>query len=283
MAVAQRSPDAAPVRIDPHDTIIASLVEGQPNWTHPRARLARAFLADDFLLFGQPIVSLGEAGRRVEFVEILVRLREEEALCLPPGSFLPTLESHGMMPLFDRWVVRRAARWLAERGLESRPGLFLNLAHDTLVDPRFPTSVARTLEYTGIPPARVCFEVPELMAAQDPAVVLAAVRAFRALGCQVALASCGREPGYFAPQVLAECSFVKIDGGLVVDAEHDFASAAWLGALLAACRAAGARVIAEYVESDAALERAGELGVTLAQGFAIARPVPIAELPAVIP
>ncbi len=278
MALVRRSPDAAQVRIDPR----GPLVDAQPNWTHPRARLARALLADDFLLYGQPIVSLNDAGKRVAFVEVLVRLREEEALCLPPGSFLPTLETHGMLPLFDGWVVRRAARWLAERGLEAGPGLFLNLAPDTLADRVFPAAVERILEHTGIPPARLCFEVPEHVAAQDPAAALAAVTAFRALGCHVALTACGREPGYFVPQVLEECTFVKVHSGLLLEAAHDFTAAAWLGALLAACRTAGARVIAEYVETEAALRRVGELELTLAQGFALCRPMPIAELPVVI-
>lgn len=269
------------VRINPRDTMILKLVEGQPNWLHPRGRLARALLADEFVLFGQPIVAL-QSARHVEFVEVLVRLREEEEQCLPPGGFIPSLAQHGMMPEFDRWVVRHAARWLAARGVAESPGLFLNVARDTLADRTFPASVLRTLEYTGVSASRLCFEVPEREAAKEPDVMLAAARSLRALGCRVALASCGREPGHFAPRLLAECSFVKIHGGLIHDAENDVAAAAWLVALSAASHAAGARIIAEYVESESLLGALYAIGASLAQGIAFGVPVPIDGLPGLV-
>ncbi|WP_164248238.1 EAL domain-containing protein, partial [Stenotrophomonas maltophilia] len=47
--------------------------------------------------------------------ELLLRLRDESGALVPPGSFLPAAERYGLMPLIDRWVVRRAFEIIAER------------------------------------------------------------------------------------------------------------------------------------------------------------------------
>ncbi|UGY25973.1 EAL domain-containing protein [Bradyrhizobium septentrionale] len=45
----------------------------------------------------------------------LSHLRDESGALVPPGSFLPAAERYGLMPLIDRWVVRRAFEIIAER------------------------------------------------------------------------------------------------------------------------------------------------------------------------
>ncbi len=69
-------------------------------------RLVTALERDEFRLYYQPIVALETAGAGASFCEVLLRLQEEEDNLLPPGSFLPIAEEHGLMPQVDRWVVR---------------------------------------------------------------------------------------------------------------------------------------------------------------------------------
>ena len=73
-------------------------------WRDPFARLRQALDRDELQLYCQPILALRPPGGFV-MAEVLVRLREEEALMLPPGDFLPVFEHFGMMPELDRWVV----------------------------------------------------------------------------------------------------------------------------------------------------------------------------------
>src|SRR5574339_1150616 len=78
----------------------------------PVPRLRQALDQDELLLYGQPILLLRPPAG-FPMAEVLVRLREEEALMLPPGDFLPVFEHFGMMPDLDRWVASRVVRWLA--------------------------------------------------------------------------------------------------------------------------------------------------------------------------
>jgi EAL domain-containing protein (putative c-di-GMP-specific phosphodiesterase class I) len=256
---------------------LAVAAEAKPRWQHPRARLARALLADEFRLFGQPIVSGGGADRRVRFIEVLVRLREEEIQCLPPRSFIPVLEEHGMMPMLDRWVLRHATEWLRDRP-RAYPGLFVNLARDTLADDAFPADVRTALEQTRVAPEKLVLEVTEDDVATATPAMLGSVRALRALGCGVAISASARNAGWFAPVVLAVANYLKLDARVIADSARAPERTAWLGAILEACKAAGVQPIAEYVESAGAHRSLAALDVHFAQGYAIARPAPLDEI-----
>ena len=78
-------------------------------WSDPVSRLQQSLDKDELQLYCQPILSLRPPGGFV-MAEVLVRLREEEALLLPPGDFLPVFEHYKMMGQLDRWVVRHVLR-----------------------------------------------------------------------------------------------------------------------------------------------------------------------------
>ena len=71
---------------------------------------------------------------------------------------------------------------------------------------------------------------------------------------------------------------LKIDRSFVRDLLHDEADAAIVQSVVDLGRRLGLRTVAEGVEDEETLERLAAFGVTLAQGFHIARPLPAAEL-----
>ena len=95
------------------DTFIGKMDSELAGWSDPVQRLRGAIDNNEFELYCQPILQLaGSEG--YPMAEVLVRLREEERALLPPGDFLPVFEHYRMMPQLDRWVVRHAARHLAQ-------------------------------------------------------------------------------------------------------------------------------------------------------------------------
>ena len=73
---------------------------------------SNALRGDEFILFAQPIVALNARPGSPGFQEILVRFQEEEQKMLPPGTFIPLLESCALMHYLDRWVASRSIRWV---------------------------------------------------------------------------------------------------------------------------------------------------------------------------
>jgi EAL domain-containing protein (putative c-di-GMP-specific phosphodiesterase class I) len=245
-------------------------------WSDPLPRLRQALDADELQLYCQPILSLRPPGGFV-MAEVLIRLREEEALMLPPGDFLPVFEHFGMMPELDRWVVSHVLRWLAG----ARPGGFrsfsINISVQTLSDLEFPGFVAAELRNLRLPPAALTFEIEEssVMARTGSAVEFAA--AVKGEGCKVAIDGFGQRSVSFAPLKTLRVDFIKVDGSIVRNLLRSSVAEVKLKAMVRVGEAIGVGVIAECVEETDILARLKALNVGYAQGFGIARPAPIAD------
>jgi EAL domain-containing protein (putative c-di-GMP-specific phosphodiesterase class I) len=248
-------------------------------WSDPLARLRQALDHDELQLYGQPILSLLPKGG-FAMAEVLVRLREEEKLMLPPGEFLPVFEHYGMMPELDRWVVSRVLRWLAG----APPGGFrtfsINASVQTIGDTEFPRFVANELRAKKVAPASLIFEVEEasVLARAGSAAQFAA--AMKRVGCRVAIDGFGQRSVSFAPLKTLRVDFVKVDGSIVRNLLRSTVADQKLKAVVRVGEAIGVGVIAECVEETAILARLRALGVGYAQGFGIARPAPIGRRPA---
>jgi PAS domain S-box-containing protein len=70
--------------------------------------------------------------------------------------------------------------------------------------------------------------------------------------------------------------FIKIDVGLVRGVEHDVGRQAVVAGLVHFAASAGCQVIAEGIETEAEQATVTGLGVTLGQGYLLARPAPVA-------
>jgi EAL domain-containing protein (putative c-di-GMP-specific phosphodiesterase class I) len=247
-------------------------------WSDPFARLRQALDRDELQMYCQPILSLRPPGGFV-MAEVLVRLREEEALMLPPGDFLPVFEHFGMMPELDRWVVSHVVRWLAG----ARPGGFrrfsVNISVQTIGDPEFPAFVAAQLRSMKVPPEALVFEIEEssVLARTGSAEEFAV--AVKGEGCKVAIDGFGQRSVSFAPLKTLRVDFVKVDGSIVRNLLRSSVAEQKLKAVVRVGEAIGVGVIAECVEETDILARLKVLNVGYAQGFGIARPAPIAERP----
>ncbi|GAA4992523.1 GGDEF domain-containing phosphodiesterase [Kineococcus glutinatus] len=188
-------------------------------------------------------------------------------------------------PAPDRWFAE-AALVGAGAALELRavanalealpllPGfLAVNASPATIATPAF----ARLL--AGHRLERLVVEVTEHEAIDDYSRLRQALEPLRARGLRVAVDDTGA--GYASMRhVLALVpDVVKLDISLVRGIDADTSRGALAAALVAFAGATGARLVAEGVETAAELTRLRELGVHWGQGYHLARPVPLADLP----
>jgi len=245
-------------------------------WSDPVGRLRQALERDELQLYCQPILGLRPPGG-FTMAEVLVRLREEEALLLPPGDFLPVFEHHGMMPELDRWVVRHVVQWLAG----ARPGALrsfsVNLSVQTLGEAEFPAFVGAELRRAKVAPAALVFEIEEASVLARAGSAGQCAAGLKAEGCRVAIDGFGQRSVSFAPLKSLRVDFVKVDGSIVRSLLRSSIAEQKLKAVVRVGEAIGLGVIAECVEEADVLARLRALGVGFAQGFGIARPAPIAQ------
>jgi len=260
------------------DRFLDQMSEELTGWSDPFARLRQALDRDELQLYCQPILSLRPPGGFV-MAEVLIRLREEEALMLPPGDFLPVFEHFGMMPELDRWVVSHVVRWLAAARPGSLRAFSVNVSVQTIGDPDFPAFVAAQLRSVKVAPAALTFEIEEssVLARTESAAQFAV--AVKSLGCKVAIDGFGQRSVSFTPLKTLRVDFVKVDGSIVRNLLRSNVAEQKLKAVVRVGEAIGVGVIAECVEQTDILGRLKALNVGFAQGFGIARPAPIAERP----
>lgn len=239
-------------------------------------RLVTALKEEGFVLFGQMIMPLAPRGIERPFQEILVRFREEEEKLLPPGTFFPLLEEYRLMPYVDRWVVSRLAKWL-QRLRELKPDLPLprnaiNLAADTLYDPKFADYTRKHIESARLPAETMNFDLSWTIASGHMAQVRNLQAELKPSGCTFTVAGFDGSEASFALLKTLAPEFVKFNYSMVKDVDRGLAASERVESINTRCQSLGMKTIAEYVESPVMLDQLRLIGVDFGQGLGIAPP-----------
>jgi len=250
---------------------------GEIQWA---SRVKKALTNDEFMLDIQPIIPVKASARSSRYLEILVRMRDENGRQIPPGAFLPTVERYNLMGQLDSWVLKHT---LAELSKESAPldkigRVFINLSADTLLDSHFAGSLSTILKQSQVPPTKLCFEVTEASAMTNLTKANATINAVRELGCRFALDDFGTGVSSFAYLKALNVDYLKIDGVHIRDLANDKGDYEIVKAITHVGHALGREVIAESVESKRVLTALKEIGVDFVQGYTLAPPRPIEQL-----
>ena len=248
-------------------------------WDQPAAHLREALDKDHLCLYAQPIVALRQedpSARSIAMVEILVRLREEEALMLPPGDFLPAFEHFRMMAELDRWVVRSALRKLAGGGPVHT--ISVNASSQTIEEPGFAAFAAMQLREAGVNPASLVIEIDESDAIDRRAAAERFAAEVKGVGCRLILDGFARRSVTFEILKALRIDYVKVDGSVIRKIRSSSAAAAKLKAIQRVGEMTGMGVVAECVEEEAVIGALKMMKVGYAQGFGVGRPEPIENL-----
>lgn len=245
------------------------------------ARINRALEEERFEIFYQPIVPTGAGGEHWPHYELLLRMRDERGEIVEPTAFIPAAERYNLMPSLDRWVISQTLETLAYRGeIGTSPyTLAINLSGTSLNDARFLDFVLDELSAAAVPPGAICFEITETAAIANLAQVVTFMRALKARGCRFSLDDFGTGLSSLTYLKNLPVDYVKIDGQFVRNVLRDPADQCVVESIARMAKAFNIHAIAERVESHDVMKRLGELGVSFAQGYFVAVPQSVAELP----
>ena len=251
---------------------------GEMAWA---SRLTQGLEEDRLFLHCQRVVPLDplRAGES-EYLELLLRLRDESGRVVPPKAFIPAAERYQFMGTIDRWVVRRAFGCLARMGAAAgrRPRFGINLSGSSLGDLTFGDFVQEQFDATGTRPEQLCFEITETAAISNLARAGRFIQRFRDIGCRFALDDFGSGLSSFEYLKAMPVDYLKIDGSFVRGVAQDRIDHAVVEAIQRLAAASGARAIAECVENEAILSVVRSLGIDFGQGHALHVPEPYATL-----
>ena len=237
------------------------------------AELRRGIDAGELVLHYQPKATLDE--RKVEAVEALVRWRHPRLGLLYPDRFIPLAEQTEVIDALTTWVLRRALTDV--RDLDG-VAVSVNVSARTLGRGRFAPQVVAMLRELEVAPGRLIVEITETALLTDPPRAAAVLSELDAAGVGVSLDDFGigqTSLGYLSSLPVHE---LKIDKSFVMDMLANPAHAAIVRSIVDLGHNLSLRVVAEGVETDDVFASLGVTGCDLAQGYLLARPMPVDQL-----
>lgn len=239
------------------------------------SRITQALEEDRLVLYRQEIATVNKSDDFSEgtHYEVLVRIIDDGGEVYP-GAFIPAAERYNLMPALDRWVLNKVFSWLngCQQQLDALAECAINLSGLTLSDETFPEFLRELFKTYPIPPHKICFEITETVAMTNLTKTIEFINEFKQLGCKFSLDDFGSGFSSYGYLKNLPVDYLKIDGTFVKDICDDEIDYAMVESINRIGHVMGKRTIAEFVESQAILEKLSALGVDFAQGYFVARP-----------
>jgi diguanylate cyclase (GGDEF)-like protein len=253
----------------------------RPQDTGIAQQLREAIEFERLTLDAQLILPLTAAESARPHYELLLRMQDESGRTVGPDGFLAAAARYQLMPVIDRWVIQHVIDALKPRAtiLEGKAlGFAINFSGQSLNDEGFADMLIQSVEGSGLDPELFCFEITENATVANLARAEALMRRMRRLGCAVALDDFGTGLSSLSCLRQLPVTMLKIDGSFVRDVLKDPRAESMVRAIAQLARSMSITTVAECIETEAISARIAELGVDYGQGFAIGRPIPLADL-----
>jgi diguanylate cyclase (GGDEF)-like protein/PAS domain S-box-containing protein len=238
------------------------------------AELVRAAERQEFELFYQPQVRLVDGG--LVGAEALIRWRHPERGLVPPGQFMPVVNTSSISGRVAQWVMETACRQARAWELAGhRLRVGINLSPSQLQSGDLATSVASVLADTGLSPSLLEIEVTEDIILLDEERVLDTFLRIQALGARLVFDDFGT--GYASLSYLKKFPLdgLKIDRSFVFDLLIDSDDAAIVSSTVGLGKQLGLSVIAEGIENRATADLLVSMGCEEGQGYFFGKPMPV--------
>jgi len=230
----------------------------------------------------QPKIDLRR--RCITGFEALARWNHPQYGLVAASEFIPVAESTGLIVPIGDFVIHTACAQLAQwqrEGLDTLT-LAVNISAVQFWRGDLVETVAHAIESAGVDARRLELEITETAMMEYPDLVSEKLHALRRLGVRVALDDFGT--GYSSLSHLSrfKVDTLKVDRSFVQAIPADRSVCVMVSAIVNLARSLGLTVVIEGTETDEQVTWLSALGPIEAQGFLFSRPVPVADVPALI-
>jgi diguanylate cyclase (GGDEF)-like protein len=240
--------------------------------------LRKALLADQFELHYQPLIDV--ASGQITGFEALIRWRHPEHGLIPPDEFIPVAEEIGVIVPIGEWVLRQVCRDAVK--WPDHLTVAVNLSAVQFRNSALSLSVVSALAQSGLAPSRLELEITETVLLQDDRTVRDVLHQMRGLGVHICMDDFGT--GYSSLSYLRSFPFdkIKIDRSFIRELGKKDDCVIIIRAVMRLGASLGMITTAEGVETEEQLEILRSEGCVQVQGYLFSRPVPAAQIPALL-
>ncbi|WP_409932377.1 EAL domain-containing protein [Paraburkholderia sp. BCC1886] len=231
---------------------------------------------DELVPFFQPIVCTVTG--RLTALEALVRWRQPDGRLLAPGEFLPAMEGMRLIGRLDLYMLNSVAAILAQPEHAGWPPVHVNCSSYSMTREDFADDILALLQQHGVAPSRICLELTEGALIAEPEIARQTMQRLTDHGVSVVLDDFGT--GFSSLSYVHQYRFsgLKVDKSFIFGLTSSPRTRALVRAIVRMAESLDLGVVAEGVEDVAALAALREIGAAHAQGYYIAKPMPLEAL-----
>jgi len=240
--------------------------------------LRKAVTTGEFELHYQPLVNL--ASGKVTAFEALLRWTHPHRGTVSPDEFIPRAEETGQIIPLGSWVLQQVC--LDAAGWPEAIRVAVNLSAVQFKGAGLVAAVAHALASSGLQAERLELEITETALLHDSKATLGILCDLQGFGVRIAMDDFGT--GYSSLGYLRSFPFdkIKIDQCFVRDMETSADCKAIVRAVTGLGQSLGIATTAEGVETREQLDQVRAEGCDEVQGYLFSRPVPGANVLAVM-
>ncbi|HQZ35975.1 MAG TPA: EAL domain-containing protein [Ilumatobacteraceae bacterium] len=240
--------------------------------------MRQGLLDNQFSLKLQPIIDV--ATKQPVGAEALVRWNRPDQGEIGPNDFIPIAERTGVILDIDAWVIEQSINILQSWQGDPLTATFriaINISGRYIVDGTLSPLLDRLCRQADVDPRMIDLEITETHLIADVARASSVVDDIRRQGIKVAIDDFGT--GYSSMSYLHQLTVdtLKIDRVFIAGMCENPLDRTIVELLLRLGDSLGLKVVAEGVDSEDKLTELLAMGCSMAQGFYIARPMPVAD------
>ena len=237
--------------------------------------LREAMAEHQFRVYYQPVVHL--ATRRIASFEALLRWDHPSQGMISPYRFIEAAEDSGILVSIGHWLMLQACRqlreWDTSNYAEQAVSITVNVSARQFAGAGLVGDIQKTLQDSGIAPARLQLEITESVAAADPKLTVSVLSHLKQLGIGVILDDFGTGTTSLRGLRQFPVDALKIDRSLVREMQADRTAGDIVELIATLAQKMGLRTIAEGIENARQMERLRELGCEYGQGYYFSQPM----------
>lgn len=223
-------------------------------------RLENVLQAENFVLFGQPVVTC-DSTRQVLHHKILARIKTEEGEMIPAGRFMPWFLRFSLSARMDAVMLKQTLRFMST----SPMALALSISGESIASDENLAVLLQLLKNAPQQAKQLTLELDE-NELPDPERVSVVVNKLNAVGCRLGIQHFGGRFHLIGNLPQWGLAWIKIDGSYIhhIDKEED--KRFFIEAMYWAARQINLPLIAEQVETSEELAILNKIGIYGAMG-----------------
>lgn len=240
--------------------------------------MERALASGQFEVYLQPKFRIADGS--LSGAEALVRWNHPEWGLQPPSEFIPLFERNGFITKLDQYVWEQACSLMQRWDLMGFPRIdvSVNVSRTDIRDMDMARVLGGLVERYGLDPSRLHLEITESACKDSADQLVETLHRLRKMGFVIEMDDFGS--GYSSLNMLTEMPLdvLKLDMKFIQTEVANPSGDSILGFIVSLARWMELSVVAEGVETREQLERLQADGCDYAQGYFLARPMPVKAL-----